>query len=364
MQELLDSDLNKTWSFIEVINDEYDDILNKNYPSFIDDEQEEEKEYISPLDHGIKKLNDYEVINYSCMSCNITDNSCKFFNDRICNDCNKGYFKHISNIQYKEWKQLNKPISNIKLVDYFIDINKCRKNCMYYNKYKYPQFTVLDNVKVFKPTMKLQAGKYYIETNAYFPCRGNGWYHQHMIEYLLKHNLITLDNIKFCVIASLTIEENYFNGFIDYCYDNLGKDAKLSINSLIGMFAPSQQNEKWKHEVITKELNDAFTYLLENDAHFVNKCKGDKNSFYNVFSKTDNIALETEKELYNFILEEESIMMHELNLLIEEKNGTVLSLNTDCIRCIFPDNVFPFKMLDDINIDEYFFDENHKVPKY
>eukprot|EP01041_Mallomonas_annulata_P012180 gene12180-25569_t len=49
----------------------------------------------------------------------------------------------------------------------------------------------------------------------------------------------------------------------------------------------------------------------------------------------------------------------------ESKGGKVLVLNTDCTRCAFPEtNALPFHMLDNINVDDHFFDELNKVPKY
>jgi hypothetical protein len=73
-----------------------------------------------------------------------------------------------------------------------IDINKCRKNCMYYNKYNYPLFTVMDKVEAYDGDHS-RCGLYYVECAVYFPLRGNGWYSQPMIEYCLKkhHHRIT-----------------------------------------------------------------------------------------------------------------------------------------------------------------------------
>ncbi len=41
----------------------------------------------------------------------------------------------------------------------------------------------------------------------------------------------------------------------------------------------------------------------------------------------------------------------------------LLILNTDACSCTFPDDVFPFKMLDDSNLDEYFYDDNVQLYK-
>ena len=57
---------------------------------------------------------------------------------------------------------------------YNIDINKCRKNRVYYGKNAYPLFTVMDKPEIYNG--QTQTGLYYVETSQYFPFRGNGWY--------------------------------------------------------------------------------------------------------------------------------------------------------------------------------------------
>ena len=57
--------------------------------------------------------------------------------------------------------------------EHCLDINKCRRNILYYNQYNYPQFTVMDSVQEYQG--QISPGKYYIETNSYQPLRGNGW---------------------------------------------------------------------------------------------------------------------------------------------------------------------------------------------
>ena len=43
----------------------------------------------------------------------------------------------------------------------------------------------------------------------------------------------------------------------------------------------------------------------------------------------------------------------------------VILLNTDCIGCVFKDDIFPFNMMDDkVNIDDFFFDNDKLVPRY
>jgi 5-methylcytosine-specific restriction protein A len=61
-------------------------------------------------------------------------------------------------------------IKNITSKVHHLDINKCRKNVMYYSKYSYPVFSVMD--KVVKYSNHKGAGLYYIEADSYLPLRG------------------------------------------------------------------------------------------------------------------------------------------------------------------------------------------------
>ena len=54
--------------------------------------------------------------------------------------------------------------------------------------------------------------------------------------------------------------------------------------------------------------------------------------------------METEKPLYDQIMDLETIALQKLATLIESKNETVLDLNTDYITCNFKDNKFTFEL--------------------
>ena len=60
---------------------------------------------------------------------------------------------------------------------FHIDINKHYKNSMYYNKFDFPLFTVMDEAVEYDSQIGYKyPGLYYVETDCYFPIRGNGWY--------------------------------------------------------------------------------------------------------------------------------------------------------------------------------------------
>ena len=67
-----------------------------------------------------------------------------------------------------------------------IEINKCRKNVLYYGQFNSPVFSDMDSPVVY--TYQTGAGLYYVESDNYFPVRGNGWFSEPMINYCLTND--------------------------------------------------------------------------------------------------------------------------------------------------------------------------------
>ena len=59
--------------------------------------------------------------------------------------------------------------------------------------------------------------------------------------------------------------------------------------------------------------------------------------------------MENEIPIYNQILQQEHIELHKLMMIVKNKNGTVLDVNTDSVSCIFEGEELPFE-LDGLNI--------------
>ncbi len=103
-----------------------------------------------------------------------------------------------------------------------IDINKCRKNILYYGKIDYCVFTVFDKVDEFNSTK---------------------------IHYQPKNN---------------------YNKFIDYCYKNIKDYSKLAINSMIGIFKPNlNKRERWNSKTFTSNSCEAVNTYLINKGCFI-----------------------------------------------------------------------------------------------
>ena len=103
---------------------------------------------------------------------------------------------------------------------------------------------------------------------------------------------------------------------------------------------------------IIKGCYDAYLNHFNTKDSFINSFAIDNDIYYHIYKDVKTLKYETESPFYNQIVQTENILLHQLKVLIESKNGTVIDLNTDACSCTFPDDVLPFKMLDDTNLDE------------
>ncbi len=262
----------------------------------------------------------------------------------------------VEKVYYKELQQ-DKKI-------YSIDINKCRKNILYYGEYDYCVFTVFDKVEEYKGRT-IKAGLYYVESDNYMPLRGNGWYYHNMICYCLENNIIKLDNIKYVIKSSLTIKKNYYNKFIDHCYKNIEGYSKLAINSMIGNFKPNlNKREVWISKTFSSDSCEAFNTYLKYKGCFIDVININNTRYYHTFEKVYNTTLENQVPIYNQILQQEQIELHKLGQLIKSHSGTILDYNTEAINCVFPDNKFPFELVEDIQLNGHYWDKSKTVYKY
>ncbi len=75
------------------------------------------------------------------------------------------------------------------------------------------------------------------------------------------------------------------------------------------------------------------------------------------FKKSYSINLETyESPIYNQILQQEQIELHKLGQLIKTHSGVILDYNNDVIDCTFPNNKFPFQLVEDIQLNGHYWD--------
>jgi 5-methylcytosine-specific restriction enzyme A len=308
---------------------------------------------------------------------------------------------------------VKEPVKGKKL--FTIDINKCRRNILLNHKHDYCIFNVMDEPEEFDEKTKIIEGLYYIETDSYFPLRGNGWYYHSLVQYCLDNKIITKNNIKYVIYSSSTVKHDYYNGFINYCNDhilnydqiqefyntrtdeninfegapqedetciNLNDDGeyekiyvvknkcvlsdykKSCINSMIGGFKPNTQKKvNWRSVHVTESKIEALQYSLQYEGSFMSSFVSNNKLFFHVFAPSKTTNIETERPLYDQIVQQESMELHRLKTLVESKGGIVTDINTDAITCTFPNDKFPFDLIDEKNLN-YYWDELKTVPKY
>jgi heat shock protein HspQ len=185
---------------------------------------------------------------------------------------------------------------------YKLDINKCRRNCLYHSKYEFPVFSVMDEVEEFHG--KLKPGLFFVETDNYIPLRGSGWYSQPVVDYCLEEKLIAKSDIKFAVYATGSIKRNYFNEFIDNLIDVLSpydtsdnKFSKLAINSIIGTFKPNEERISYRSMFMTTSPDNAFHHYLSYNNSVIDNLEIDDQTYYHVFRTSKNQSQENETTL-------------------------------------------------------------------
>jgi len=296
-----------------------------------------EIDHIRPLSNG--GTNDFNNLQILCKSCH--RKKCEAENEdgayvKII-DSESSYNNKVKNIMESNLSksyafiEILKAKSKQKLITF--DLIKCRTNRLYYGKYDYPVFTVMDNVCDYNGQTK--PGIYYIESSNTYPLRGNGWYYFPMVDYCLQKQIIKPSDIKYCIISSLSIPHNYYNEFIDYCRENFDeKTCKFAINSMIGCFMMNTKKNPINSLLhVCKDSQEAFSYYYQYDGSIVNTFEIGNENYFSIFKENENMKMETESPIYNQIVQMEAVELHKLSLLVQENGGEVLDLNTDAVTC-------------------------------
>lgn len=151
-----------------------------------------------------------------------------FMNSRI--------LRHLTAPGVKFRNHLGNPYNRIsKADDVQLDFNKCYMSCILK---PFDDFMTIDfdTVDIYKPVFDNQFGLYYVETNDMTLLHGTNWYSNKILEQA------TCDNIKFtCKRFIKGIKTDFkFNDIITKLTEEF-KNSKLAINSMIGLFARTEQ---------------------------------------------------------------------------------------------------------------------------
>ncbi len=109
---------------------------------------------------------------------------------------------------------------------------------------------------------------------------------------------------------------------------------------------------------------DAYNTFVNHQGCFIDVKTINDEKHYHTFKKSYSTNLKIESPIYNQILQQEQIELHKLSQHIKSHSGIILDYNTDAINCAFPDNIFPFELVEAIQINGHYWDKANKVYKY
>lgn len=115
------------------------------------------------------------------------------------------------------------------------DGTKFRRNLIYYSKFAFPVYSVMDAPAPFDGNVR--CGYYYVMTSNTFPFRGAGWYCEPLVIYGLSEGLIELTDVVLQFLPSKTLPSIFLRkgkvcGFIKRHKD--GKHSNRNVRFLFG----------------------------------------------------------------------------------------------------------------------------------
>ena len=286
----------------------------------------------------------------------VKDEEASYFNPTVLNNV-------VTTCEFKTWQFVERLKTKEAANCFKIDMKKCRRNLTYNSKYKFPVFTVMDIVQPFSGAIR--CGFYYIENvlNT-FPLRGNGWYSQPMVEYVLEQQLITMEDIVAELIPSNQLKNDYFQKPIDTLLNAFACEPtlqKLSVNSMVGLLGKTKHSAS--HTKFAECPHEAAQWWGDNkdegnyDVFIRNIPLNNGKTLYEGIFNEDIQAESTKYPLYKQILEMEAIELHKLESLIMDNGGTILDRNTDAIRYSLRKGKQALEF-------HHFWDDNNTVVKY
>ena len=264
----------------------------------------------------------------------------------------------VNTNEYKTWQfvervPLTGPLKNV----FRYDLNKCRRNCAYYNQFEYPVYSVMDIPRPFSG--KIRCGEYYVETMNTYPFRGNGWYPSPLVQFGLDRDIIDIENIKTESIPSNKLPFDYFQKPIDTLLKAFEGEPDLqkgAINSMIGLLGRTKHSaSSTKFSLCEFQASEWWGEDRPKSNVFIRTLKIDeeKSLYQGIF--TEEIQVESTKyPLYRHILALEAIELYKLENILIEKGAVILDRKTDAIG-YSSDSIIP--------VSEYW-DESKTVPKY
>ena len=250
----------------------------------------------------------------------------------------------IRNCQFNGWISAPK---KEKLNAY--DYNKHYTSCFIGQdvKFGWPIYTVFDEVKPFEGD--ITTGFYYIETDNFFPLKGNGFYDADLIQYCIDECIIKENQIKYEYKSSHELKPKHFKTFVEAVYNNF-ENPKYAINTLIGFFGHDYKSRNVHHftqdgrlvlpelvqnsdakvkYVYHKEFTESKTEPINIDDCNIDDYVSTKNPLmYHVYDDKRVKSFKNSLPLFYKVYNVSAMKMHQMTKLI---GGTVRAVFTDTI---------------------------------
>ena len=319
-----------------------------------------EYDHIIPL--VLNGSNDIENFQALCAACHLQktvqerENSDFIKFDDCASSFNSKSLEVIKSFDFKQWAFVEKLYEKFPTKGKFfkIDHSKCRRNLVMYGNNDFPMYSVMDYPSEYDGS-DIKCGNYYVETENYFPFRGNGWYNYTILKYAQSIDIEMKITHQF--IPSFTIKHDHFQNFSKFMVDITSSIEgcnlpKLIVNSLVGCWGI--QRSEFESIRMTLDKYEA-SRELSRDGVFVSSSQlDDVTTLYSVIEKKVINKDDMYLPLYYQIVAMEAIELHKLEQMIIVSGGRPLERNTDAI--LYKGNK--------IDISEYFWDENKTVSKY
>jgi hypothetical protein len=269
------------------------------------------------------------------------------------------FYHHIHSITselnektYKIWLNLHKkPFTHVlKASNPFktavaVDVRRCYQTMYQTTKYDFCMYSVKDEPHVFNGKIT-ETGFYYVVTSQFFPFRGNDWYCREMVEFGLEHNLISLSDIRYELIPSSYIPDDFFQPIIanmkkSFAFPTHDKSStvdKLLINAMNGCMN-KMQSMVYK-PIFTSSIDEAsFYYMMASDKdknQITYHADGEGAVFYEIRQASElHWIRESRRPIYAQIIDLSNIQLYKLSEHMKAKGGDVVALKVDCVQAEF-----------------------------
>lgn len=228
------------------------------------------------------------------------------------------------------------------------NINECHQydyckhytSCLINNELGFSVYSPLDQIQPFN--MKLVEGFYYVETNNYFPMKGNCWYNgEPLIEYI-NDGIISLDDIKYQYLPSNKLENNHFVKFVEdifnkFSINNNEKSAKLGLNGFIGLLrkTTTKSNKSFftnNFEEVCYHYNDMIDEGNNSRKLPINYIENDEGDVigYHIINESEYPLQKTNIPIYRKIYDMSALYLWRLVKRVGNMSN-VLGIHTDTI---------------------------------